>query len=94
VPVWLVVAGWFGLVAVVGALVLRWSRSRGWGHLHRLALAGGALLTYVWLGFQQATYLGVSRATALLGNIVFGIGAIVLLMLAARQSPDIPDTRR
>jgi hypothetical protein len=85
VPVWLVAAGWFALVAVVGTLVLRWSRSRGWGDPHRLALAGGALLTYVWLGFQQATYLDVSRATALLGNIVFGIGAVVLLILAVRR---------
>jgi hypothetical protein len=99
VPVWLVAAGWFALVAVVGALVLRWSRSRGWGDPHRLALAGGALLTYVWLGFQQATYLDVSRTTALLGNIVFGIGAVLLLMLAARRQSryaddpvvDVPD---
>jgi hypothetical protein len=103
VSVWLVVAGWFVLVAFVGALVLRWSRGCGWGEPHRLALAGGALLTYVWLGFQQATYLDVSRAAALLGNIVFSIGAIVLLLLAARrqriryvdgQVVDVPAARR
>ena len=81
---WLLVAGWFVLVGLLGALVLRWSRSRGWGDQHRLALAGGALLTYVWLGLQQARYLEVSSATALLGNVVFGAGAIVLLTFAYR----------
>ena len=81
---WLPVIGWFVLVGCAGALVLRWSLSRGWDDRHRLALAGGAMLTYVWLGFKQATYLDVSAGTALLGNIVFGTGAIVLLILAAR----------
>ena len=79
---WLVAAGWFLLVGGIGTLVLRWSRRRGWGESHRLALAGGALLTYVWLGFQQATFLDVSRSTAMLGNIVFGLGAIALLVVA------------
>ncbi|GAA3950082.1 hypothetical protein [Actinoplanes auranticolor] len=85
VSAWLVATGWFVLVAFAGALVLRWSRSRGWGGQHRLALAGGALLTYAWLGFQQARYLDVSRTTALIGNAVFGIGAVGLLILAARR---------
>jgi hypothetical protein len=90
VSAWLVAAGWFLLVGGVGALVLRWSRRRDWGEQHRLALAGGALLTYVWLGFQQSTFLDVSRSIALLGNVVFGAGAIGLLVLAwkavARQA--------
>ena len=41
VPAWLVVAGWFAVVGVVGALVLRWSRGRDWSDAHRLAAAGG-----------------------------------------------------
>ncbi|MET0496611.1 MAG: hypothetical protein ABW000_26095 [Actinoplanes sp.] len=94
VPAWLVVAGWFVLVAVVGALVLRWSRSRGWGDQQRLALAGGALLTYVGLGFQQAMYLDVSRATALFGKAVFGLGAVGLLILAARRQKHRPGQRQ
>jgi hypothetical protein len=85
VSAWLVVAGWFLLVGGLGALVLRWSRSCEWGERHRLALAGGALLTYVWLGFQQATFLDVARSTALLGDIVFGLGAIALLVVAWRS---------
>ena len=86
VPAWLVAAGWTGLVAAAGALVLRWSRSRGWDDRHRLALAGGALLTYVWVGVVQASYLDVSRAEARLGNVVLGTGAVVLLILAARRT--------
>ena len=58
-----------------------WLVVAGW-----FVLAGGALLTYVGLGFQQATYLDVSRTTALFGNIVFGLGAVGLLILAARRS--------
>jgi hypothetical protein len=36
----------FGVVVAVAmaALVARWSRRRGWGAAHRLALAGAALL--------------------------------------------------
>jgi hypothetical protein len=37
----------FGVLVAgaTAALVTRWSRRAGWGHRHRLALAGGALLT-------------------------------------------------
>ncbi|MER7500646.1 hypothetical protein AB0L05_16920 [Nonomuraea pusilla] len=51
---------------------------------HHLALAGGALLTYVWLGFTHAQDLDVSPGTALLGNVVFGGGAVALVAAAAR----------
>jgi len=82
---WLVTAGWFLLVGGIGTLVLCWSRSRGWGESHRLGLAGGALLPYVWLSFQQATFLDVSRSTARFGNSVFGLGAIALLVVACKS---------
>jgi hypothetical protein len=48
------------------------------GAAHRLALAVGALLTYVWLGFTQAQSLGVSLATGLIGSTVLGISALLL----------------
>jgi hypothetical protein len=35
----------FDSVATVPQVVARWSNQRGWGEAHRLALAGGALLT-------------------------------------------------
>jgi hypothetical protein len=51
VPAWLIVAGWFGLAVLAGALVLRWSRCRGWGDPHRLALAKGTAS----VGVQRST---------------------------------------
>jgi hypothetical protein len=92
---WVIVGAWFVLVTAAMTLFTRWSRSRGWGAAHRLALAGGALLTYVWVGFEQGQYLDVSRTTSLLGNIVFGAGALILLAAAARTLPrQTPHRRR
>ena len=70
---WLTVAAGCALFAVGAVLCVRWSRSRGWDAAHRLAVAGGALLTYVWVGLLNS------------GNPIFGIGAIVLLFIAARR---------
>jgi hypothetical protein len=40
----------------------------------------------VWLGFLNARALPVPPATALAGSIVFGTGAIVLLIIAVRRA--------
>ncbi|WP_285616736.1 hypothetical protein [Actinoallomurus iriomotensis] len=81
---WAVAAAWFVLVAASVALGVRWCRRPGWGAAHRLALAGGALLTYAWVGVSHARDLDVPRTVALTGNIVFGVGAVVLLAIGAR----------
>ncbi|MDX6334514.1 MAG: hypothetical protein QOG05_1854 [Streptosporangiaceae bacterium] len=81
---WIGVAAWFLLAGVAVALCVRWSRRRGWGAAHRLALAAGALLTYVWVGFTHAQSLGFSFAIGLIGSTVLGIGALLLLAAAAR----------
>jgi hypothetical protein len=81
---WIGVAGWFVLVGVTAALVRYWSRQPGWTDLHRLALAGGALLTYVWVGFEHSRYLTASTSVAITGNVIFGAGAILLLIKAVR----------
>jgi hypothetical protein len=83
--VWWPVAGWFVVLAGSVALCVRWSRSRGWGASHRLALAGGALLTYVWVGFTHAKEMGVPMPIALTGNVVFGTAAVLLLAAAVRR---------
>lgn len=59
----------------------------GLGAAHRLALAGGALLTYVWVRFTHARDMGVPYATGLWGGAVFGRGATILLMAAVRALP-------
>jgi hypothetical protein len=81
---WIAVAAWFVLAGVAVTLCVRWSRRRGWGAAHRLALAAGALLTYVWVGFMQVLSLGVSFAVGLIGSTVLGIGALLLLAAAVR----------
>jgi hypothetical protein len=84
--VWWPVAAWFVVLGAAVAVCARWSRSRGWGASHRLALAGGALLTYVWVGFTHAEEMGVPVATALTGNAVFGTGAVLLLLAATARA--------
>jgi hypothetical protein len=84
IPPWVGVGMWFVIAGALVVLVSRWSRSRGWSERHVLALAGGALLTYVWVGFEHSRYLGVSPQIALVGNVLFGGGAIFLLSTAIR----------
>jgi hypothetical protein len=70
---------WAGSVILVRA----WSRLRGWGTPHLLALAAGALLTYAWTSFRQ-TPMGAARSTEdLVGNAVFATAALVLVGVAA-----------
>ncbi len=83
---WVVVGGCVVVAAGCAYVLVRFSRRVGWGRAHRLAVAGGLLLTYVWLGFVNSASLDVSRATALIGNVVFGAGAIVILVLAGQRS--------
>lgn len=60
------------LTIVFFTVVYHWSRCKGWGDHHRIALMGGGILTYVWLGMFS-------------GSVFFGIGAIGLLILANRK---------
>lgn len=82
---WLPVAAWCALAGGMAWACARWSRRAGWGDRHRLALAGGALLTYVWLGFVHAQEMGVPPLLALSGNVLFGAGAVLLLGAAVRR---------
>jgi hypothetical protein len=72
------------LVGASVALFLYWSRRDGWTYMHQLALAGGALLTYVWVGFEHSRYLATSTSLAITGNVVFGASATILLLTAVQ----------
>jgi hypothetical protein len=85
VPAWVVVLGFLLLSAVVVLLVRSWSARPGWGDQQRLALAGGALLTYAWHAFVESPVVPVSPAVDLIGDVVFGLGAVALLVVAARR---------
>jgi hypothetical protein len=70
-----------GGIAVL--LVLRWSRRVGWGGRHRVALAAGAIATYaLWFGPSQAGEAGTGTVETVIGALVFGIAALVLVVLA------------
>jgi hypothetical protein len=71
-------------VAGCGALLARFARRQCWDRTHTFAVAAGTLLTYVWVGFTQSAYLDIPRSLGLLGNVVFGAGAIAVLVFAAR----------
>jgi hypothetical protein len=81
---WVVIGCAVAYVAGCGVLLARSARRPGWGRTHIFAVAAGTLLTYVWVGFTQSAYLDVPRSIGLLGNIVFGAGAIAVLAFATR----------
>lgn len=71
------------LVAVAGVVtIFRWSRSSHWGARHRMMLAAGACLTYVWVSFPLEPESGGSTALDLTSNAVFGAVAIGILVWA------------
>lgn len=79
---WAGVAIGLAVLAVVAGTVARWSRREGWNARHRLALAGGALLTYAWLGFLLNDLYGREPSTYIPGQAALTAGAILLLVAA------------
>lgn len=92
-PAVLVTADWYEWVGVVvwcavavcgGLLIARWSRQAGWDARHVFALAAGATLTYAWTAFPSAPESGGSATADLIGNTVFALIAILILLAAGR----------
>jgi hypothetical protein len=70
-------------LAALAAATARWSHRLGWSERHRLAVAGGLLLTYAWYGFVQKPSVGhVSPQVDLLGNAALTAAALGLLVSA------------
>lgn len=85
-PAALNVAGLLILLAAGSLLFWRWSNRADWSAQHGFALAGGLLLTYAWYGFVQTPSTG--DATPLMdniGNAVFAISAILLLVIGGKR---------
>ena len=71
------------VMGVISVAVLRWSRRHDWSEQHRVAVAGGFLLTYVWYSFVQEPSVGdTTRTVDLIGNVALGAAAIALLAVA------------
>jgi len=71
----------FALIVLAAALVLQWSRRPGWNIRHEFALTAGAVLTYAWLGFVLTMILRPDDGWAWLGNGLFALMAVGLLLL-------------
>ncbi|MEU7827620.1 MULTISPECIES: hypothetical protein [unclassified Nonomuraea] len=89
-PAWLSMLLYLALFVTAVTVLVRWSRRAGWSQAHRLALAGGAMLTYAWHSFPWRVIplpgnpppgLPVDLAS----NALFTVGAMVLLVVAARR---------
>jgi hypothetical protein len=83
---WTGVAVGVVVVTATAALVARWSRHRGWGASHRLAVAGAALLYQAATGFILTQLYGREGAIHVIGNAVFAVGAVALLLTAIRTT--------
>jgi len=83
---WRGVALVLALVTAVALLVRRWSRREGWGALHRLALAGGVLLTNAWIAFLATPFGQVALYAKLAHNGGLALGVVLLLVLGARAA--------
>ncbi len=91
IPAWVHVLCYVLLGTGMIGLVRWWSARPGWGDPQRLALAGAALLTYAWHAFPEEPVVPVSPTLDLVGNAVFALGAVILIVIAAlrlrRETP-------
>lgn len=94
-PSWLYVVAVLAGYAACLPLVRHWSRQRGWGRAHELALAAGALVTYAWQGFVTSHMLmPASPAVVLASHVVFALGALVLIAVTAFRLRETADAGR
>ncbi len=84
-PGWAKVGGCLVVATVFFALVLRWSRRREWSTLHVLALVGGGILTYAWLGAFMEPETGPRTAIDSIGTVIFILGAVGLYVIAVKK---------
>jgi len=86
IPAWLNVAGLLGLLLIGAFLFWRWSHRLAWSPRHSVGIAGGLLMTYAWYGFiQPPSVAGATPQLDLIGNAIFALGALILLIAAARR---------
>jgi hypothetical protein len=84
-PGWTRVGACILLAAACLVLALRWSRRSDWSALHTLALAGGGILTYAWLGAVMEPETGPKSTIDHVGTLLFVSGALWLLAIAAKK---------
>jgi protein-S-isoprenylcysteine O-methyltransferase Ste14 len=73
------------VIVAASVVIGRLSRRDGWTDSHRLAVAGGALLTYAWIGFVVGSVSGRVHSLAIVFHVFLAVGALVLLAAAAHR---------
>jgi len=73
------------ILCVAWLLVRHWSSHQGWRIQHQFALVAGALLTYAWGGFTVTWLLWPDNTIAWIGNVLFTLIAIALLIVIAKR---------
>jgi hypothetical protein len=71
------------MLAVAAALASYWCRQQGWTMKHELAATAGSMLTCSWCGFVVTFIYRGDDALAWVGNALFLIMAVLLLVTAA-----------
>ena len=74
-----------GLELGVAVLVIFFSRRTGWQPTHKLALAAGAAVSYAWHAFIQKPVVPGSILQIRIGNAIFALGAVLLIVFAASR---------
>ncbi|MDX2969802.1 hypothetical protein [Kribbella solani] len=77
---WLCAALTLTIEILAAVAVVNLSRRTSWTRLHTLAAAGAAMLTYAWHAFPESPVFGASHTADLIGNAVFALLAIGLLI--------------
>jgi hypothetical protein len=90
--------GWLGAAAmlaidiVAAAVLVTFSRRSSWTQKHTLAVSGGALLTYAWHAFPEKPVFDAPHSTDLIGNAVFALLAVALLISATLRRDKFGDS--
>ena len=70
------------LWVVLAVLAARWSVRAAWTPRYTLTAAAAALVTYAWHAFPETPVFDAPRSTDLIGNAVFALLAVALLISA------------
>jgi hypothetical protein len=84
-PGWTRVGACILIAAVSCTLVYKWSRRSNWSAFHTLALAGGGILTYAWLGAFMEPETGPKTMIDHIGTLILIGGALWLFITAAKN---------
>ncbi|ERI07422.1 hypothetical protein HMPREF0083_04507 [Aneurinibacillus aneurinilyticus ATCC 12856] len=79
---WITVIVCLLLAFVFFTLIYFWSYRIGWGTMHRLAITGGGILTYSWLGVFMEPETGSKMMIDYIGSAIFVLITITLLVVA------------